>query len=60
MKTYELTVFFALISGAMVAHVFLIHTKQPVDWVNKNADELASRFCKGVVKNYCALNVKEV
>ena len=60
MKTYELTVFFALISGALVAHVFQIQVAQPIGWVKQNADELAKKCCTGVVKNYCALNVKEV
>jgi hypothetical protein len=60
MKTYELSVFFALISGAVTVHVFQIQVAQPIEWVKKNADEMATKFCSGVVKNYCALNVKEV
>ena len=59
MKTYELSVFFALISGAIVVHVFKIEVAQPIEWVKKNADEMAAKFCSGAVKNYCALNVTE-
>ncbi len=60
MKTYEFTIFFALISGGIVAHVFQIQVAQPIEWVKKNSDGLAKKCCTGVVKDYCALNVKEV
>jgi len=60
MKTYELSVFFALISGAITVHVFQIQVDKPISWVKSNADELAKKCCSGVVKNYCALNVAEI
>lgn len=59
MKTYELSVFFALISGAIVVHVFSIEVSKPISWVKEHADEMAVKFFPGVVKNYCALMVKE-
>jgi hypothetical protein len=59
MKTYELSVFLRLISDAVVVHVFQIKVEQPIEWVKKNADEMAAKFLTGAVKNYCALMVKE-
>lgn len=59
MKTYELHVFFALISGETVVHIFKFNVNKPVSWVKKNADEMAVKFCAGYSKTYCALNVKE-
>ena len=59
MKTYELSVFVRLISDAVVVHVYQIKVAQPIEWVRKNADEMAQKFLTGAVKNYCALMVTE-
>ena len=59
MKTYELSVFIRLITGNIAVHVFQIQVAQSIAWVKEHADEMACKFLTGVIKNYCALNVKE-
>lgn len=60
MKTYELSIFIPLISGAIMVHVFQINVAQSIARVKEHADEMAATFLTGAVKNYCALNVREI
>lgn len=58
---YRLSVFFRLISDAVVVHVLLLKVPMALAWVKEHADEIAQmQFANSAVKNYCALNVEEV